>query len=96
MTISKEIIDLGKIKIENCQSKVNIVKDLKISLRTMQSIHSGQRIVGRAQKVKKRTSKADSKIKQAMQTISKGGCTVSAKKIRDLMPEKILTTTIRG
>jgi len=36
--------------------------------------------MGSAQKARKRTSKADSKIKQAMQAISKGGSTVSAKK----------------
>jgi len=66
MTISKEITDLVKIKLENLQSKVDIAKDLKISLRTVQSIHSGQRLVGRTQKVRKRTSKTDSKIKQAM------------------------------
>jgi len=81
MTISKEIIDLVKIKLENCQSKVDIAKDLKISLWAVQLIHSSQRIVGRAQKVRKHTSKADLKIKQTMQAISKGG--------------KISTTTIR-
>jgi len=49
----------------------------------MQSIHCGQQIVGRAQELRKCTSKADSKIKQAMQAISKGGITVSAKIILD-------------
>ena len=48
MIISEEIIDLVKIKLENCQSKVDIEKDLKISLRIVQSIYSGQQIVGRA------------------------------------------------
>ena len=76
MTISKEIIDFVKIKLENCQSKVDIAKDLKISLRTVQSIHSGQRIVGRTQNIRKHMYKADSKIKQVMQTMS----TMSAKK----------------
>jgi len=51
MIIFKEISDLVKIKIENCHSKVDIAKDSKISLRTVQSIHSGQQIVGNAQKV---------------------------------------------
>ena len=62
-----------KIQLENCQSKVDIGKDLKISFWTVQLIHSGQRIAGRAHKVRKRTSKADTKIKQTMQAISKGG-----------------------
>ena len=89
MTISEEIIDLVKIKLEICQSKVNITKDLKISLRTVQSIHSGQRILGRAQKVRKRTSKADSKIKHSMQAISKSNITASAKKYAIWGPKNI-------
>jgi len=67
---------------------VDIAKDLKISLRTVQSIHSSQRIVGRAQKVRKRTPKADSKIKQAMQVISKSSSTVSTKKYAIRCPKK--------
>jgi len=81
MTISKKIINLVKIKLENCQSKVDIVKDPKISLRAVQSIHSSQRIVGRSQKVKKCTFKADSKIKQAMQAIR------SCRKFACLLPK---------
>jgi len=63
---------------------VDIAKNLKISLLTVQSIHSGQR----AQKVRKRTSKTDLKIKQAIQDMSKGGSTVSAKKYAISCPKK--------
>ena len=62
MTISKKIIHFVKMKLLNCQPKVYIAKEMKISLRTVELIASGSRVLRCVQKVWKRISKADSKI----------------------------------
>ena len=46
MTISEEITNLIKMKIMTGDHKVNIAKELKVSLQTVQSVASGQRTLG--------------------------------------------------
>jgi len=63
----------------------DITDDLKIRLRTVQSISSGRRTLPCSNKISKRLSKSDCKIKHTVQVISKGGYRVSSTKVRDLL-----------
>jgi len=95
MTISKQIIELVKLKLVNSMSKVDIAKELQISLRTVQSIASGSRVLGCVQKVRKRMAKSNSIIKRAVKVLEKADTRVSASKIGNLLTDTISPTSIR-
>ena len=95
MTISDEIIQLMKSKLTHGMPKVDIAKDLNISLRTVQMISSGQRSTRCSNKVKKRINKSNSSIKRAVRVINKEGARVSAEKVCDILSETISPCTVR-
>jgi len=83
MTISKEIINLVKIKLVSGQRIVDIVRELKVSVRTVQFVANGQRTKARLFK-----NKVDMSVKRAMKKISNEGSRVSTKKVSQLLRKK--------
>ena len=90
MTISEEITNLIKMKIMTGDHKVNIAKELKVSLRTVQSVANGL-----SKNVKRRQAKADSFVKRAIRKICKEGTRVSTRKVSQLLPKKTSPSTVR-
>jgi len=88
MTISEEIINLVKIKLVSGHPKVDIARELKVSVRTVQSVANGQRTLERSTKARLCKNKVDMSVKRAMKKISKEGSRVSTKKVSQLLPEK--------
>ena len=79
MTISEEIINLVKIKLVSWQPKVDIARELKVSVWKVQSVENGQRTLERSTKARLCKNKVDMSVKRAMKKISKEGRRVSTK-----------------
>jgi len=94
MTISEEIINLVKLKLVSGQCKVNIAKDLNVSVRTVQSVANGQRTLRHSTKTGKCQKTLDMSVKRAMRTINKEKSRVSIKKVGQLLQNKTSPSTI--
>jgi len=73
MTISEEIINLMKIKLVSEQLKVDIVRELKVSVRTVQCVANEQRTLERSTKARLCKNKVNMSVKRAMNKIFKEG-----------------------
>jgi len=88
MTISEEIINLVKIKLVSGQPKVDIARELKVSVRTVQSVANGQRTLEHSTKARLCKNKVELSVKRAMKKISKEGSRVSTKKVKPVTARK--------
>ena len=91
MTISEEII-----KLVSGQYKVNIERELKVSVHTVQFVTNGQRMLERSTQARVCKYKVDISVKRAMKRISKEGSIVFTNKVCQLLPVKTSLSTILG
>ena len=76
-----------KIKFVSGQHKVDINRELKVSVRTVQSLTNGQRTLERSSQARVCKYKVDMSVKRANKKISKEDIRVYTKKVCQLMHE---------